>query len=233
MLLQLIDSASPTGAFSHSFGMEAAFQEGKIQTSQDLFDWARTFLKGSLTTTEGYAVWISHQLVEKRMTGSISSEEFKKEILELDHRLFLIKLPKESREGSSKIGKKFLKTARQLYPSSDLDHYDKWIRKDVCYGNASIVHGWISCYLEIPVEVAIFTYLYASINNQLQTALRLAITGQSDIQRILKEMYSDLNDETERIIQASPGVIDMYSHALTQEVESIRHETLYSRLFMS
>lgn len=232
-LLQLIDSASPTGAFSHSFGMETAFQENTIQSAKDLYDWVRAFLQGSLATTEGYAVYISHQSLDRMLSGECSPASFKQEIIELDQRLFLMKLPKESREGSSKIGKRFLKTVMPLHPASNLAHYEQWIQKGECHGNASIVHGWISRYLEIPRESAVFTYLYACVNNQLQTALRLAITGQSDVQRILKEIYSELNEESERISSASPSVQDMHSCALIQEIESIKHETLYSRLFMS
>jgi urease accessory protein len=51
LLWQLIDSAFPSGAFAHSWGVEAAYQAGEIESETAL----RRFLRDSLWQT-GHAV---------------------------------------------------------------------------------------------------------------------------------------------------------------------------------
>lgn len=231
-LLQLVDSAYPTGAFSHSFGMEAAFQEKKIKGANDLYDWMVTFLTGSLVPTEGNAVYMTHRWISTLKKGE-SKEAILKNIHTLDRKLYLSKIPKESREGSMKIGKRYLKMVQTLYPESGLQDYQQLIKENKCFGNSAIVHGWIASHLDIDESTAIFTYLYTCVNNQLQSALRLTAVGQTDVQRILQQLYPLMKESTDEIIQASPTVDDIYNYSVTQEIESMRHETLYSRLFMS
>lgn len=232
-LLQLVDSASPTGAFSHSFGMETAFKENKITGPDALYEWMQTFISGALVPTEGYAVYITH----KGLTEWLSDREMTAGALELikrlDQKLFLSKIPRESREGSMKIGKRYLKIVNTLYPEAQLDLYNQWIKQQVCYGNSAIVHGWIAAYLNISTDTAIFTYLYTTVNNQLQSALRLTAVGQTDVQRIMQRLYPLMNEEAEKIMVTQPTIDDLFTFSITQEIEAMRHETLYSRLFMS
>ena len=80
-------------------------------------------------------------------------EDTEKYLQQLDHKLTLSKMSSESREGGIKIGKRYLKMFNTLYPQSGLrDSMLSWIDNNLCYGNSSIVHGWITAYLEVEAE---------------------------------------------------------------------------------
>ena len=139
----------------------------------------------------------------------------------------------ESRNGGIKIGKRYLATVHTLYPQSGLIQYSRWINDQLSFGSAAIVHGWITAYLEVQAELSVFTHLYVSVNNLLQSALRLTIIGQTAAQMILQRLYPFLTEETEKIIQSCPNEDDLFTYSIIQEIEAMRHEMLYSRLFMS
>jgi urease accessory protein len=65
------------------------------------------------------------------------------------------------------------------------------------------------------------------------SALRLTVVGQTDIQMILQKLYPLMIEEAEKINEASPREDDLYNYAVIHEIEAMRHESLYSRLFMS
>ncbi|HET7580093.1 MAG TPA: urease accessory UreF family protein [Bacillales bacterium] len=232
-LFQLVDSAFPTGAFSHSFGLETAFKENKINRPEELNEWLRSFILASLVPTEGIAVYISYQAIQRASSLEELPETIQEDLQRLDRKLTFSKKASESREGSVKIGKRYLKVVHTLYPESGLDQYTRWIDKQLCFGNPAIVHGWLSAYLEVPPEEAIFTHLYTSVNNMLQGALRMAAVGQTDVQLIMQKLYPLMTEESEKIVQDSPDEGDLCNYAVIQETEAMIHETLYSRLFMS
>jgi urease accessory protein len=232
-LFQLVDSAFPTGAFSHSFGLETAFQEKRINEPSELYGWLKSYVSGSLAPTEGVAVYLTHQAIQKELINQERPEHAQKYLQRLDQRLTLSKMSSESRGGGIKIGKRYLNIVNTLYPQSGLRHYARWIDQQLCYGNASIVHGWITAYLEVQADLSVFTHLYVSVNNLLQSALRLTVVGQTGVQMILQKLYPFMVEEAEKIIQSCPHEDDLFSCSIIQEIEAMRHETLYSRLFMS
>lgn len=233
MLLQLIDSASPTGAFSHSFGLETAAKERKLRSKDDLFEWMTVFIDGSLAPIEGKAVFIAYEAMKATLTGEVTPDEFELRIKKLDQRLFFSKIPSETREASRKIGKRFLKNVMTLYPESGLEQYEAWINQGECFGSSAIVHGWIAAYLDVDLPITVFTFLYNSINSLLQSAIRLNIVGQTDVQLILRDLYPYLKNKADDIVVEGPSISDLRTYSIVLEIESMRHETLYSRLFMS
>jgi urease accessory protein len=232
-LFQLVDSAFPTGAFSHSFGLETAFQEKKMNGPSELYEWIKSYVSGSLAPTEGAAVYLTYQVIQRVLKNGGEPKDTKKYLQQLDQRLTLSKMSSESREGGIKIGKRYLKMINTLYPQSGLRDYARWIDHNFCYGNSSIVHGWITAYLEVEADVSVFTHLYVSVNHLLQSALRLTFVGQTDVQMILQKLYPFLAEETAKIIDSCPKEDGLFSYSIIQEIEAMRHETLYSRLFMS
>jgi urease accessory protein len=55
-LLQLCDSALPIGGYTHSWGLEAAIQRGRVHDPETLEQWTRDWLFGSLGPFEGVLV---------------------------------------------------------------------------------------------------------------------------------------------------------------------------------
>ena len=55
-LLVLADSAFPTGAFAHSWGLEWAIRGGWVTGAADLYPWIRDALRFGVAPMEGRAV---------------------------------------------------------------------------------------------------------------------------------------------------------------------------------
>lgn len=226
-LIQLIDSSFPTGAFSHSFGLETALQEGRIRNTQDLYGWLCSYVTGSLAPMEGVTVYWVHTYIKEGI------EKHSEDLKGLDHRVTLSRLARESREGGIKVGKRYLRIVLDLYPESEIIRYLDWIKKNECYGCVSLVHGWVCAYLKQSAQHAVASHLYASINSLIQNALRAMAMGQTQGQKVLTRILPLLEQEAMLIVKNPISPEDLASHTLSQEISAMRHECLYSRLFMS
>ncbi|GAB7388382.1 urease accessory protein UreF [Bacillaceae bacterium] len=236
-LLPLLDSAFPTGAFSHSFGLETALQERRIKHPSELSRWLASYIKGSLVPTEGAAVFWAHGLVRKMREMGKREEAARdgicERLKELDRRLTVSKLAREAREGGMKIGRRYLRIVAELYPCSGIDEYEAWIREGTCYGHPCVVHGWICAYLDQPAKTAVLSHLYAGVNNLLQNAMRAMAIGQTAGQKVLHGLLPLLEREAENLVRHPPAQENLFSFVPVQEIQAMRHERLYSRLFMS
>ena len=65
-LAQLCDSALPTGAFSHSFGLETYICEGVVDGEASFVSWLRALVFTQLTFSEGLGLRLAFEAV---MTG--------------------------------------------------------------------------------------------------------------------------------------------------------------------
>lgn len=232
-LVQLIDSAFPTGSFSHSFGLETAVQESRVNTAGQLYEWLASYISGNLAPMEGAAVFWAHRFSERIIKGDLEQEGAAENLKLLDQHLALSKMARESREGGIKIGRRYLFIVQQLYPESGLSQYDNWIVQEECYGNSSIVHGWICSYLNHSPQIAVVSHLYAGVNSLVQNALRAMAIGQTESQNVLRLLLPLMEREADRLASDPPPPERISVHTLVQEIGAMRHETLYSRLFMS
>lgn len=266
-LAPLLDSAFPTGAFSHSFGLETALQENRVKDASGLSQWLASYIKQTLVPMEGAAVYWAHRLVGRMRKAEQAGDGLRKEMLresmnqemilrekmvqeampqesmlretiagrlkDLDRRLTVSRLARESREGGIKIGRRYLRLIAELYPQSGMDEYARWIEEGTCYGHPCIVHGWICADLEQTAEAAVLSYLYVGTNNMIQSALRAMAIGQTAGQKVLHQLLPLLEKEAENLVQQPPALEQLASGAPVQEIQAMRHERLYSRLFMS
>ncbi len=230
-LLQLIDSAFPTGAFAHSFGLETAIQEGRVHSGGELFAWLASYTRGSLTPFDAVGVYFAHRYALE--AAAVGADWEGGPLIDLDRRLTVARLARESREGSIKIAKRYLHMALELHPESGLDRYAGWIREGTCFGSVPLIHGWMSAYLGQTPRMAMLTHLYAAVNSLLQVALRAMAIGQTEGHKVLRALFPLLENETERVLDCPPDPQGMSCDAFVQEIAAMRHETLYSRLFMS
>lgn len=61
-LLQICDSALPTGAFAHTFGMETYLERGTVSDQASFQDWLERFLDHQLLYADGLAVRLTAEL---------------------------------------------------------------------------------------------------------------------------------------------------------------------------
>ena len=230
-LLQLIDSAFPTGAFVHSFGLETAIQEGRVRSAGELFAWLASYIRGSLTPFDAVGVYFAHRYALE--AAAVGADWEGGPLIDLDRRLTVARLARESREGSIKIAKRCLHMALELHPDCGLDGYAGWIRAGTCFGSVPLIHGWMSAYLGQTARMAMLTHLYAAVNSLLQVALRAMAIGQTEGHKVMRTLLPLLVSETERVLGCPPDPQNMSCDAFVQEIAAMRHETLYSRLFMS
>lgn len=244
-LAQLVDSAFPTGAFAHSFGLETAAQAGRLETADDLRRWLSDFLYGSLAQMEGPAVL--HAQATAARTG---------ELHDLDRVLYLSRLTREARVGVQKIARQYLRMAVALYPElaprlttapdslashspSEADpamafrQYAAQVRSGECYGHPTIVHGCLCAFLGEPPESAVASYLFSALNILATNAQRTTGIGQTQAQQTMCSVIPAIERVTAHIVHAAPAVCRFSVQNVLQEIDAMRHETLYSRLFMS
>lgn len=110
-LLQLSDSALPTGAFSHSLGMESHLHEGIVHDEDSFANWLTQFIRIQLVHSDGLAIRFVYD-------GETQAQLFR-----VDRELHAAALPREIREAGVKMGARMLHIAGSIFPCTDLEDY--------------------------------------------------------------------------------------------------------------
>ncbi|WP_239615537.1 urease accessory protein UreF [Cohnella mopanensis] len=221
-LLQLCDSNFPTGAFSHSFGLETYIQDDKVMSKQTFSEWLQVYLQEQLVYTDGLACRLTYEALEE---GKLET------IWALDRKICVQNQAAETREGNKRMAERMLYLGTELYSSPTLALYRERIRDKECWGHSSIVFAWITHHLKIPKSVAIISYLYASVASLIQNGVRAIPLGQTEGQRLFQELQAPLIHAVEQINGLDPEDLGITSPGL--ELSQMRHERLGYRLFMS
>ncbi|WP_332634157.1 urease accessory protein UreF [Halalkalibacter flavus] len=221
-LLQLSDSNFPSGAFSHSFGLETYIQ-GQIITDKQGFSQAiSVYIRKQLTFVDGLACRLAYEALEQKELDKF---------FELDHLLYASSLAEETRLGNQRIGERMAKLCYELYPSSDLQKYLQQIKEKKAYGHSAFVFAAVAHHLEISIETVVKTYLFTAVSSLVQNAVRGIPLGQTDGQKILVEIQPLIDKAVVRIFTLVEEDLGAISPGL--EIAQMRHERLHVRLFMS
>lgn len=208
-LLRVCSPNLPIGGFSWSQGLEGAVGLQWIKNCKDLEAWLKDILSQSLAYNEipimGKAYSSNHE-----------------EAKALDHLLLSIKETKELKWESVQMGKSLHRLIKKLHPEMDQSSEDHLFEV-----NLSLLFH----YLQIPLEIALHSYIWSLVENQVMAATRLISLGQYEAQGLLVELQQavkqavsfglSLNDED--IGRSLPGLF----------MASSFHEEQYCRLFRS
>jgi urease accessory protein len=220
--VQLLDSALPIGGFSHSFGLESYVQSNQITRSGDLEAYIHGQLHHSLAPLDG--------LIIKGVYEAMANLDFLA-IAKLDRKLHVQRLPRESREGQAKMGKRLMKLASSLNVELEINELEKWLSEEKSVGTLPVVHGWICYKLGVSLDEAVLGFLYSSVQTMVNSALRLMAMGQTEGQKIVHNMLPVIQREW-AAVKTRPSA-QAYSFTFAHDIRAMQHETLYSRLFMS
>ena len=220
--IQLLDSALPIGAFSHSFGLETLVQSGRIQTADHLREYCRTLLFGAWASGDAMAVKATYEWAP---TGNWP------DLWRLDLAMHLARTARESREGVHKIGKRLFALARAIHPDLNWQPLAQAIESKHCPGTFPLVYAYTCRELGIPLSTAAECLLYANLNNTLTGAVRAMRLGGTQAQTILASMLPLVSRAWQQNQSRDPW---HFSYSVpAADIAMMEHETLYSRLFMS
>ncbi len=221
-LFQLCDSSFPIGSFSHSYGLESYIQEDKVHDQASLLEWLNVYLNEQLIYTDGLASRLVYEALE--------ANDFKS-IWKLDRMLTMQNLPRETREGSQRMGERMVKLVETLYDIPVLVEYHKRISQKKSFGHPAIVFTMVGHHLQVAKSTTTLYYLYSTISSLTQNAVRAIPLGQTAGQKTIMEFQSSLYNATEKIQQIDEDDFGVVSPGL--ELSQMKHERVNIRIFMS
>ncbi len=219
--LQLSDSFFPTGMYTLSHGLEAFVQTGlvsKAGVEALLLD----YLENVVGPADAVALSLAHQATEVRDLMRL---------MEIDRRLFAMKLVKEAREASRRVGKRIVTTAVQLTPNGHLEDFRAAMDAGACPGTSAVALGAVAATFGIGREEAMLIQLYGFTASLLGAAMRLIRLGHDEAQGILAR----LKPQMVRVAQdnMTKGLEEMHAFAPLIDIMGMAHERAHIRLFIS
>jgi len=221
-LLQVANGSFPIGSFSHSYGLETLIQDGRITNAEDLVDMAHLWLRYGVATSEGGAVGVAFRATRENDFTTLG---------DLDEVLTALKLTRETREASIKIGKAFLRTVSSTFGWEGVDRYRRGTAEGWCVGHYATAFGVAAAEAGVSATEAVLAFLHSSLYGVVGVAARIVPLGQLDAQRVLAGSWPQIVDCAE--IALGLGLDDLSVLATVMDIASMHHERLYSRLCMS
>jgi len=217
-LLQISDTAFPTGAFAHSLALEAFAEAGELRDPEDLKHVVGLHLS-ALATSDCVAL---------RAASGAEVED----LLWMDRRLAATKLTRELRTASASTGKRFLSNVVSLGVEDErLRGFTEVVREGATPGNLAVGYGVAAPALGLDLDEILYAYLYAGAASLVAAGQKLIPLGGSAAQRVLYELGGEILRAGE--VSENMEIEDMYAFAPTIDARSMLHERQRTRLYIS
>jgi urease accessory protein len=221
-ILQLTDSAFPTGAFAHSFGLETYVARGIVRTAAALEEFVANTLLHAVAPSDGVAC----------VAIARAGADWQDLLQRLDRRLSAMKVVTESRQASRTLGTRFLRTATALFSLPRATSYLAAIDAATAYGHISLAYGLVCHDLDLPELPALAAWFRHYCASMVSVGVRLIPLGQTAGQELLARLGAPIGDAV--ALALGRDVDDMASFAPGQELAGIMHrDALTTRLYIS
>ncbi len=211
-LLQLNDATFPIGSYTHSWGLETFVQRGIIFNEASAESYFRIELKTNFLTNEFLAVRLAYEAAKNKKWD---------EVKKIDSIYNASRNAKEVREGSKKLGARFLKT---LSVWNDTRELQKLHHFPVVYGSYCAQNG-------MDEDTVLKAFLYSQISSRITTAVKLVPLSQTEGQKILHGLFNEFEKLLDQVKTLKEK--DLCRSSPKSEILCMQHEYLYTRLYMS
>ena len=226
-LLQTSDQFFPTGGFAFSHGLEMYVAAGLVHDRTTCQRLLTELFNHAIGPTDLVFCAHAHRLAAAPDTADAKLSS----LVDLDHLLAAMKVPRELRLESRHVGRSFLRAAMALSPPRLTQAFWERVQRGEAQGHHAVVFGLVAHELGLPETSALLAYLYTVAAGLAAAAVRLVPLGQSDGQRLLHELQSCCLASVQRYAHLTPD--DAWNGAPGLDIHSMQHERLYSRLCRS
>ena len=222
-LIQITDSAYPTGVFAHSGGLEGLVQLGQVGSLAEL----EGFLTGSVFSGLEFC-----HLPVLRMSAVATADGDVEALGRLDEITAAMLTPEELRLASSRSGRQrleLMKTVMHLKEKSP----EEWnvLTGILTSRQLPVIAGMEAAWLGIPVDAAMHAYAFGSLSGLLSASMKIMRLGQTAVQEMLHRLAARLP-----LLIAASREIDLDTLGFftpVADIASARHKHAASRLFLS
>lgn len=203
-LTQWFSPAFPVGAFAYSHGLEWAIDAGDVTNTEQSKAWISDVLRHGAGWNDSLFLGAAYR------AGSTDVDE-------IDAMSRAFSASAERLKETRLQGEAFCDIIAKVW-AADL----KGLTYPVAVGRAARLQG-------LPLELATQFYLQAFMANLAAVTMRLVPLGQTEGQRMIREMTPLCSQVA---AQASCAALDdLGSSAFLSDIASMKHETQYSRIF--
>ena len=209
-LMTWLSPAFPVGGFSWSGGLEMAVAEGMVRDAATLGDWIESSLAAGALRQDAILLAAAHR--DPAGAGAVAE-------------LAAALSPSAERHAeTTALGEAFLAAARPAWPHALLADLPEDTAYPVAVGVAAAAEG-------LPLEATLAAYLHAGVSQLVSAGIRLGLCGQRDGVALIAQVEPQLLALSDAC--AGTTLDDLGSATVLADIASLRHETLYSRLFRS
>ena len=214
-LLSWLSPNYPVGAFAYSHGLEYAVETGRVTDLDSLVEWVETALLYGTGRIDGVLFRDAYKAVEKQDWKNLD------DLIELGA---AFQPTAEIALESLSQGDAFVKATRKAWPAPALNRLEGGVVYALAVGIACAAH-------HIPVRDGLSGYFHAFAANLVSAGVRLIPLGQSDGQAAIAALAPSVDKATTRAMTIA--LDDLGSAAPLFDLNSMHHETQYTRLFRS
>ncbi|WGF90194.1 urease accessory protein UreF [Marinivivus vitaminiproducens] len=221
-LLVWLSPGFPVGAFSYAHGLEQAVDDGRAHDAASVQRYVTSALRHGAGAIDG-------ALLAGAWRASCEGDAAR--VADLVELAAAWRGSAELALESGAQGRAFLSTVRAAWPHADLDRLAEVARSlgvlpayPVAVGVACAAHG-------VALLPALEAFLHGFAANLVSAGVRLVPLGQTDGQRILAALETDVTAIAKEMLNAEPETSFASTPAI--DLASMAHETLYTRLFRS
>jgi urease accessory protein len=219
-LLQISDSAFPTGGYAHSYGLEEMVHCGVVTNEKTLLEFLQNQIRPALVHNDLPLVREAHE--------AASSGRFET-LVDIDSLAGALKLSSELREASRRVGTRRLATLLKVRTNPALAALSDAVTRGDAVGHHAVVFG-CAC-IHLPVQDALAAYDYQTVAGFCTASLKLLRIGQEGVQRVLATCVVDTAGVVEQALAIPFDEIGWFDPVL--DLASMRHEIANERLFIS
>ncbi len=219
-LLQVNDSAFPTGSYAHSYGFEQIVRLGLVHDAESMRQHIELHL---------WPMLIHFELPVVRFAQEAALGDDLPGLLELDACVDATKSPRELREASRATGRRRLDALLQTGPSPNLTSFARAIEEGQAQGHHTIVYG--VGLATTPPRALLTSWAFQSLSAVCLSAPKILRIGQNAAQRVLTHSLTALEANIEDSLAIARDDIGWFDPLV--DIASMQHEIAYERLFIS